>query len=333
MINVPREREAIERHIGRMESAHAESRGMDAPHELRHTVVSEAATATAADMPADCDQQQWIQNGTTAQERAERARAVAQAKRQELEKKDQTRLCVFRRGTVSTSTKDQVRPGPKCVFKPRAPRAETTEPLASDASEINKEEPKASSADLSAECQQTEPSAEASDVPEALSTVAQGASDGDEGIATEAPSTYHGQTEPSIVSSATLEVGVSVAHPEPEHDEKHAADLCKLGSPVLEATGKEQQADTSEPASAVDESFAEAAGKEQQADTSEPTPAAVESCPAARVAATAGPHGPRSRLRHPTKFRDTPSASTASTAVPTGGAFGSRSARPCMNSR
>merc|ERR1711988_2034857 len=75
--------------------------------------------------------------------------------------------------------------------------------------------------------------------------------------------------------------------------------LCKLGS---------HQSDSSEPTPE-----ALITGKEQQADTSEPTPVLDKSCPPARVTATAGPHGIRSRLRQPTKLRDTPSVSTSST--------------------
>jgi len=456
VISVPRERQAIERHIGRVDSAHAERHATHAPHEIRHTPASEAGTAVTAGIPTDCDHQQWIQNGATARERAERARAVAQAKRQESEKKEQARLCVFRRETgAGRTTKDQVRPGPNCVFKPHQPCAETTEPPtnASDASETNEEKPTAGSADLSAQHQHMEPSAEASDAPEAVSMVAQG--DSDDQVVTEDPSAYDGQTKPSTAPSVALEVGFAAARPEPEHDEKHAPDneavsmvaqgdtndeaydeqtkpstapsvalefriaaahpepehdeklasnneaismiaqgdsndevvngdpsaydgqtkpsttpsvalefgiaavhlepehdeklapdnedLCKLGSPMLAGTTRmEQQSDTSEPTTPGDEVFAEAAGKEQQADTSEPTPALDESCPPKRVTATAGPHGPRSRLRQPTKFRDTPSASTTSTAAqgrlrgvpaPSGGAFGSRIPRPCTNSR
>jgi len=405
VISVPRERQAIERHIGRVDSAHAERHATHAPHEIRHTPASEAGTAVTAGIPTDCDHQQWIQNGATARERAERARAVAQAKRQESEKKEQARLCVFRRETgAGRTTKDQVRPGPNCVFKPHQPCAETTEPPtnASDASETNEEKPTAGSADLSAQHQHMEPSAEASDAPEAVSMVAQG--DSDDQVVTEDPSAYDGQTKPSTAPSVALEVGFAAARSEPEHDEKHAPeneaismiaqgdsndevvngdpsaydgqtkpsttpsvalefgiaavhlepehdeklapdneDLCKLGSPMLAGTTRmEQQSDTSEPTTPGDEVFAEAAGKEQQADTSEPTPALDESCPPKRVTATAGPHGPRSRLRQPTKFRDTPSASTTSTAAqgrlrgvpaPSGGAFGSRIPRPCTNSR
>jgi len=451
VISVPRERQAIERHIDRMDSAHAESRGTDVPHEIRHTTVSEAGTATAADIPADCDHQQWIQNGATTRERAERARAVARAKRQELEKKEQTRLCVFRREVGSGRTKDQVRPGPNCVFKPHQPYAETTDPPAdvSDAPETNEEKPTACNPDLSAQHQHMEPSVEASDAPEVVSTVAQSDSvdevvaetteppsnasgapetneekstagsaelsaqhrhmepsaeaaeasgtpeavstvaQGDSEVVTEDPSTYAGQTdqvrpgpncvfrphqpsaetteppanasdapetneekstagnadlsaqrqhmEPSAEAfdatspSVSLEVGIAVCHPEPEQDKKLAPDnehLCKLGS---------HQSDSSEPTPE-----ALITGKEQQADTSEPTPVLDKSCPPARVTATAGPHGIRSRLRQPTKLRDTPSVSTSSTTAqgrlrgvpaPSGGAFGSRLPRPCTNSR
>jgi hypothetical protein len=67
------------------------------------------------------------------------------------------------------------------------------------------------------------------------------------------------------------------------------------------------------------------------------------------VIATPGPHGPRSRLCQPTtKFQDAPSSvstpaggaathgrsrGTAGRPVPSSGAFGSRSPRPCMNTR
>jgi hypothetical protein len=191
VVSIPRERQAIERHIGRIESAMANCRGTESfCHQVR-TDASNGSRATTpcagttipcgatTDIPENCDHEQWIQDATTARDRAERARVVAQAKRQELERNEQTRLCVFRRELGPRTAHKQLRPEPNCTFSSNLPSVDASAPLAntSEAPEpfVNNNrgehdfdrERAIGCVDPLAQCQLIEPLAESSDGPEA----------------------------------------------------------------------------------------------------------------------------------------------------------------------
>lgn len=104
---MPREQHALERHVERMA-------GIDA----------ELALAREHDADADAVLPEGPKEGATALERAEHARAAAQAKRSTEEKNEKARFCTFQASGKDNARTATAQPGqkPNRIFKPAAER-------------------------------------------------------------------------------------------------------------------------------------------------------------------------------------------------------------------
>lgn len=109
----PREQAAIERHLEQRFAALA-----PAPFKDIMDVAVPTRKVKEATIPEGVDHDEWIQAAETTEERAERARAVALAKRDSEWEQQRSKLCVFRPSTgaapIMTPKKDPASPqGPQ----------------------------------------------------------------------------------------------------------------------------------------------------------------------------------------------------------------------------
>lgn len=85
----PRERSAVERHVERLAAAQMLDK-VNASQRFAERLREEQPAASS-------EQEEWIRQGASAEERAQRARTVAQALRAEVTKAQRAKLCIFRR--------------------------------------------------------------------------------------------------------------------------------------------------------------------------------------------------------------------------------------------